>query len=82
MKKTIWIANLFILSAIVLGTATNIAEAKITTKTKITSAQHKKVAVVKKKNTKKKVKKTKVATTTSKILSAPLIDPNNPPGGR
>ena len=79
MKKTIWIANMLIISAVILGSVAGIAEAKTTTKT---PTQHKKVAVTKKKTVKKKTKKTKAATTTSKVLSAPLIDPNNPPGGR
>ena len=84
MKKIIWMANLVIISVLVLGSAANFAEAKTSSATpKNTAAQHKKVAVVKKKAVKKKItKKTKAAVTKSKILSAPLIDPNNPPGGR
>ena len=82
MKKIILAINLVLVSVFMLGSIVHIAEAK--TVSKNTTMKHKKVITVKtKKVTKKKiVKKTKATATTSKILSAPLIDPNNPPGGR
>jgi len=74
---------MIILSFLALAPVSSFAASKAVAKVPV------KKAVVQKTTVKKVVPKKKAATKakkkwngTSKLLSAPLIDPNNPPGGR
>ncbi len=80
-KKTVLRISVIFVSILVFGSMANISEAKAVPKKVVTI--HKKALIVKAKKTVKKLKKAKTkAVSKTKILSAPLLDPNNPPGGR
>lgn len=81
IKKTALRISVIFVSILIFGSMANISEAKAFPKKVVTV--HKKTLIVKAKKAAKKIKKVKTkAISKTKILNAPLLDPNNPPGGR